>query len=44
MKSIMALKFKSGRQSLEKGLLYIFQAMRNILLLIEETKVQNQHD
>ena len=40
----MALKFKPGRQSLEKGLLCIFQAMRNIILLIEKTKVQSQHD
>lgn len=37
----MALKFKSGRQSLEKGLLCIFQAMRNIILLIEETKAES---
>ena len=32
MKSVMALKVKPGRQSLETGLLCIFQAIGNILL------------
>ena len=32
MKSFIPLKVKPGRQSLEKGLLCIFQAIGNILL------------
>ena len=38
MKSVMALKVRPGRQSLEKGLLCVFQVISNILLLIEENK------
>ena len=36
------LKVTPGMQSLEKGLLSIFQALGNVLLLMDKTKVQSQ--
>ena len=43
MKSVTPLMVKLGRQSLEKGLLCIFQAVSIILFLLDETKVQSLH-
>ena len=42
MKSVMPLKVKPGRQSVEKELLYLLQAIGNILLF-EETS-HSQYD